>query len=62
MLRTLIYMILRNEAFSKRFTLFRILVMSGLDQKLSFIETRIMNMLDQLKAVTKPKVFLLITV
>jgi hypothetical protein len=59
MLRTLIYryMILRNEAFSKRLTLFRILVMSGPDQKLSFNETQIMNMLDQLKVVPSLKIF-----
>jgi hypothetical protein len=36
--------------------------MSGPDQKRSFIETRILNMLDQLKAVTEVKVFLLIAV
>jgi hypothetical protein len=62
MMRTPIYryMILRNEAFSKRLPLFRILVMSGADQKLSFNETRIMNVLDQLKVVTSLKFFCLL--
>ncbi len=53
-------MILRNEEFSKRLPLFRILVMSGADQKLSFNETRIMNVLDQLKVVTSLKFFCLL--